>query len=195
MREDWASGDLHNSENVPRWSPATGDGLEPVDRAATKGPLVLLALASRLNVSRAWLEAVERVRLGDDPFKVASAYGNGPARRRAIGMMLRAAANGRPLIHAWMVHEPAERSSYRYSTRFWAKTFRGMECIVRLGDSECLGCGDELLAQRRTKGGVTGRSERVLYCDECEGTAEPDADRHAIELVFTELATALPQPA
>ncbi len=190
MQEDWLFGDTQISENV--WSPATGEGLERADVAAAKAPLVRLALASRLNESCAWLVAVARVHLGDDPFELASAYGHGSRRRRAIGAMLLAAASGRPHSHAWTVHEPAQRSSYRYSTRFWAKVLRGVECIVRLGDGECFECGCELRVRHRTKGGASGRSQRVLYCDACEVTAEPEADRHAIELVFSELAAGQP---
>jgi hypothetical protein len=77
--------------------------------------------------------------------------------------MLQAAASGRASAHAYTVPERGERSGYRYSARFWAKSLRGMDCIVRLGAAECLGCAEQLRVPRRVKGGVSGRSERVVY--------------------------------
>lgn len=187
------------SENVVRvWSPVKGDTFDasgqrvgdPAVKAATKPALVRLVVSTRLEESPAWVTAADRVRGGEDPYAVAD-YGNG-ARRRVIVELLVASACGRANAFAFTVPETPERSSYSYSTRFWAKMLRGADCLVRLGAGECFGCGERLPFTRFAKGGDSGRTALITRCEGCDDPSEVVADRHALEGVFEHLAAALP---
>lgn len=183
--------------DAPDFSWSTGEGLDPVSRAATKHPLVTVLLLLRLREQPVWIELVRRVGAGEDPVAVARSgeFGCG-GRNRLIAHLLVSASRTTFPSHAYTVAVSDDGpSTYRYSPRFWSRASRGIECIARYGAHECLKCGEPLTVTSREKGGLTSRKERVLYHDACRSLGddgEAIADRDAIDHVFRSVRQAMP---
>jgi len=148
---------------------------------------VCLVLLDRLEGDPFWGEQVERVKRGEDALELARAYGNGLKRRRVIAELLMRPSSA--IAYTVPATPPTGRDvGSQYSQSFWLHVIRGAECIVRLGGSRCLACGDKLAVTRCTGGGPTAKTARVAYC--CT-RAEEVADRDAMATVFSRAAAAL----
>lgn len=195
---------MSGHDRPQNWSFSQGTGLTPAQREAQKPHVAVLALATRFayHEQSEFPTHVAAVGEGENPMKVARAYGNG-RRREVIASLLRGAVDAGcdpdRLVQIifrrafWIPDEVTGRGAYAYRPEFQQMIDAGAIAVMRRGAGRCLECGNRLAAdsmrgfQLATDPSRHGRVVRRDYCcshQSLQGGSMHEWTEHAVSKVF-----------